>query len=86
MHHPKSWLGVLGALVPIVLGLSVMFGAVSLSLSEIVAVLSGRATDQTAVTILIQIRLPQSALGSFGGRGARALWSCDARALSQSVS
>jgi iron complex transport system permease protein len=67
MHHPKSWLGVLGALVPIVLGLSVMFGAVSLSLSEIVAVLSGRATDQTAVTILTQIRLPRVLLAALVG-------------------
>jgi iron complex transport system permease protein len=67
MHHPKSWLGVLGALVPIVLGLSVMFGAVSLSVSEIVAVLSGRATDQTAVTILTQIRLPRVLLAALVG-------------------
>jgi ABC-type enterobactin transport system permease subunit len=86
MHHPKSWLGVLGALVPIVLGLSVMFGAVSLSLSEIVAVLSGRATDQTAVTILTQIRLPRVLLAALVGGALGPLWSCDARALSQSVS
>jgi len=67
MRHSKSWLGVLGALVPVVLGLSVMFGAVSLSVGEIVAVLSGRATDPTAVTILTQIRLPRVLLAALVG-------------------
>jgi iron complex transport system permease protein len=72
MRHTKSWLGVLGALLPVVLGLSVMVGAVSLSLSDVVAVLSGRATDPTAVTILTQIRLPRVLLAALVG-GALAL-------------
>ncbi len=67
MRHFKSWLGVLGALVPVVLGLSVMVGAVSLSVGEIVAVLSGRATDPAAVTILMQIRLPRVLLAALVG-------------------
>ena len=67
MRHTKSWLGVLGALVPVVLGLSVMVGAVSLSVGEIVAVLSGRATDPAAVTILMQIRLPRVLLAALVG-------------------